>query len=390
MLTFAKSNLILAADCDQIYCDKNTQDEDTYLRCNKEKQSCWEGKINEARGAKVTLSNTISILNGQIQVQQLKINQTESEVGKLESEIQVLLGRIEGLDLSLDQLSEVLVKRVTENYKQSHTNPLMLIVSQGRLGEFLKQWKYLKLTEQQTASAMERAESQRLDYDNQKTLKEEKQQELEAKQKELESQRLVLDKQKGEQEYLLKETQNNEAKYQAELAKTLAELEAIQSIIAGNGNESEVRSVNEGDQIASIIAGASACSTGTHLHFEVVKDSSHRDPAGYLRSIDAEWSNSPDSAFGFGGSWNWPMNNPARITQGYGMTYYARVKRAYGGAPHTGMDMVSKTYGDYTVKAVKSGKLYRGSIPCGGGLLRYVRVEHQEEGISTYYLHVNY
>ena len=193
-----------------------------------------------------------------------------------------------------------------------------------------------------------------------------------------------------QEQFLLNQTKNNEAQYQKELEKTLAEINAIQSIIAGKGNESDVGEVKEGDKIASIIAGSSTCSNGTHLHFEVVKGGVNYNPAGYLKSIDAQWNNSPDGSFSFTGDWNWPMNNAAKINQGYGMTYYARVRRAYGGAPHTGIDMASKSSGDYTVIAVREGRLFRGSIPCGGGSLRYVRVKHKDSDISTYYLHVNY
>lgn len=380
-----------AQDCNAISCSRDTQSEEEYLRCNKSKQSCLEGKIAEAQAAKITLGNTISILNGQIGVQQLQIEQTEAEITGLEKQIVELSERIEGLNLSLDKLTNVLVKRVGEHYKRSYTNPLLSLLGRNSLNSMLSEYKYLQLTQRQTVEAMQRAETQRITYDEQKALKETAQTQLEVKNNQLEAQRSTLTKQKRDQEYLLTETKSNEARYQQELAKTLAELEAIQSIIAGRGNESEVGSVNQGDKIATVIAGASACSTGSHLHFEVAKNNTHHDPSNYLKSIDAGWNNSPDGSFSFSGSWDWPVDDPAKINQGYGMTYYARVRRAYGGAPHTGIDMFSKSAGNYTVKAVKTGKLYRGSIACGGGLLRYVRVEHQDDAsISTYYLHVNY
>jgi murein DD-endopeptidase MepM/ murein hydrolase activator NlpD len=237
---------------------------------------------------------------------------------------------------------------------------------------------------------MQQAETQKQTYDEQRLLKEAKQTEVEKKRKTLEQQRTGLTKQRSEQQFLLQETKNNEAEYRRELEKTMAELGAIQSIIAGQGAESKAGEVNQGDRIASVIVGSSTCSTGSHLHFEVVKDGMHRDPAGYLKGISPQWNNSPDGAFGFGGDWEWPLDNPAKINQGYGMTYYARVKRSYGGEPHTGIDMISKDSGNYAVKAVKSGTLYRGSIKCGGGQLRYVKVDHKDDGFTTYYLHVNY
>lgn len=380
-----------AENCEQISCNKNTQSEEDFLSCSKKKQSCWEGNIREAQSAANTLSNTISILNGQLRVQELQIDQTIAEIATLERQVNDLSNRIEGLNLSLDRLTTVLVKRVDEHYKTGRTNAPFLLLISDSFNEFLTSYKYIKLTEAQTAEAMQRAETQKIDYDQQKTLKEEKQAEVLKKKAALEQQQQTLNKQRSEQQFLLQETKNNEARYQSELAKTLAELEAIQSIIAGKGDETKVSDVKQGDTIASIIVGASPCSTGTHLHLEVVKDGVHRDPAGYLKSIDATWNNQPDGSFGFGGDWDWPVNNPAKINQGYGMTYYARVKRSYGGAPHTGIDMVSKDSGNNTVKAIKDGALYRGSIKCGGGLLRYVKVEHaNDKSISSYYLHVNY
>jgi peptidoglycan hydrolase CwlO-like protein len=385
------TTVLAAENCESISCNKDTQSEDEFLSCSRRKQSCWEGNIREAQNAAQSLNNTISILNGQIKVQELQIEQTTAELNSLERQVIELANRITGLDLSLDRLTTVLVRRVDEHYKTGRTNPPFMLLLSDSFNQFVTNYKYIKITEAQTVEAMQRAETQKIDYDQQKTLKEEKQAEVERKKLALVQQQQTLSKQRAEQQFLLTETKSNEARYQSELAKTLAELEAIQSIIAGKGDESKVRDVSQGETIASVIVGASACSTGTHLHFEVVKDGVHRDPAGYLKGIDPVWNNQPDGSFGFGGAWEWPLNNPARINQGYGMTYYARVKRSYGGAPHTGIDMVSKDSGNNTVKAVKEGSLYRGSIRCGGGLLRYVKVEHKDDSsMSTYYLHVNY
>ena len=380
--------VVRAADACEQTCNKDNQDENAYLACINDKRSCLESKIKEFQSQKVTLSNTLSLINGRVAVQELQIKQTEAEIDRLQREIGQLSERIEGLNLSLDRLSAILVERIQSHYKASRISRLLNALSGDSLSSALSRAAYIEETGRQTATAMERAESQRIQYDEQKIVKEKKQIDVEKKQTQLENERGVLARQRQEQQFLLNETQSNEQRYQAELAKTLAEISAIQSIIAGKGSETAGVDIKQGDKIASVISGSSVCSNGSHLHFEVVKDRMNRDPASYLKPISITWNNQPDGSFGFGGEWDWPLNDAARITQGYGMTYYARVRRAYGGAPHTGIDMVSKS-GDATVKAVRDGKLYRGSIKCGSGQLRYVRVE-QADGLNSYYLHVNY
>ena len=365
--------------------DPNQQELDD----KKRKVDELQNKLKEVEGQKISLSTTLQYINTKISLSQAEIDTTQSELGTLENDLADLTTRISGLDQSLDVLSQILVDRVNQSYKQKQTNPLHLLVLSKGITDFFTRYHYLQIAQDHTREIMQLAEEQKVNFDVQKEEKEKKQLEVEKKRVQLQSQQNVLAGERNDQQQLLNQTQNDERKYQEELSKTLAEIEAIQGIIAGKGDEVKVRDVKAGDAIASIIVGASPCSTGTHLHFEVVKVGVNNNPAGYLKSTDIAWSNDPDGPFGFSGDWDWPVNDAARITQGYGMTWYARVKRAYGGAPHTGIDMVSKTGSDNTVKAVRDGQLYRGGISCGGGTLRYVRVIHND-GLSTYYLHVNY
>lgn len=355
--------------------------------CNKEKIACLQSKISEKQSQAQTLSNLISVLSGQISVQELQIRQTKLQISKLITEVEQLGTRISGLNTSLDRMSLALIERVDVSYKRRETNPFYLLMNSDSLQHFLSKYKYIQLVQTHTTDVMKQSETQKIDYDQQKTLKEQKQKEIEEKRKLLESQQVQLTVQRGDQQALLQQTKNDEKKYQEELARTLAESGAIKSIVAGRGEEIKIGEVKEGDKIASIIQGASPCSNGTHLHYEVVKNGMHENPANYLKSISLTWNNSPDGPFGFNGDWNWPLNDPAKINQGYGMTWYARVRRSYGGAPHTGIDIVSKS-GDLSVKAVKDGTLYAGAISCGGRNLYYVKVQQKDGDVSSYYLHV--
>jgi hypothetical protein len=245
--------------------------------------------------------------------------------------------------------------------------------------------KYLNTIKAKDQLILQELENSRIDYDQRKTDKINKQQEVEKLKTKLIAQKKVLDGQVAEKQSLLSLTQNDEKKYQALLAKVRAELEAIESIIAGKGNETFVRDVSPGERIASVIPGSSACSTGGHLHFEVVTSGAHQSPASFLKPKDITWNNSPDGSFSFSGTWDWPLEDTIRITQGYGHTAFSS---RYSGNTHTGIDMINTS--NYDVKAVRKGGLFRGSIPCGGGTLKYVHVKHSDDNKDTFFLHVNY
>jgi murein DD-endopeptidase MepM/ murein hydrolase activator NlpD len=212
-------------------------------------------------------------------------------------------------------------------------------------------------------------------------------------QKELADLKVVLEKQKttlvqqiADRKRLLKETEGKEANYERIIEITRAELEAIQGIVAGKGIETEVGKVKQGERIANVIIGASPCSTGTHLHFQVTEGGEMKNPLLLLRNINLidDSGGDPHNA---SGSWDWPLNEPIKFNQGYGANTSAIRSKIVGYSFHTGIDIGS---GDSTVKAVKSGTLYKGGIACGKSTLRYVRVRHDDADADTYYLHVNY
>lgn len=345
-------------------------------------------KLSEVQQEKTTLSSTIRLLDNKILLNEQQVRQTELEIQVTESEIVDLTERVEGLKESLSELSRALIHRVQQQYKQRSSDAMSRLFATTGVSDLLQQDKYLAKVRMHTQDMIMTTEEKRQNYDAQREQKEVKQLELESLRTRLGTQKIELDQQKEDKRRVLEVTQNNERIYQEQLAAAQAEAQGLLSIKAGLGQEEEVGPVKSGDRIASIISGKSTCSSGTHLHFEVVKDGNYSNPFSWLGS--AELINNSSDSVATGGSWPWPLNSAARITQGYGMTWYARVLRAYGGNPHTGVDMVSKS-SDLTVKAVKDGTLYRGSVRCGSQYMRYVRVRHDEDSaLSTIYVHVNY
>ncbi|OGM25612.1 hypothetical protein A2962_03720 [Candidatus Woesebacteria bacterium RIFCSPLOWO2_01_FULL_39_61] len=345
--------------------------------------SQYESEISKLKSQATTLSNLIAQYDAQIRLTTLKIEQTEEK-------ILLLGGRIDQLETSLQSLTDAFTNRVVYTYKMSKLNePYLILISSPDLKTAFTSFHYLKKIESADRDLLVRLEKAQLTYEEEKV-------DQEALQKELESQKTVLGAQKAAKATLLEQTKNDEKKYQQLLSQARAEFEAIQAILAGKGDEEEVGKVSQGQRIASIIPGASCNSSGPHVHFIVSQNGATQNPFSFLRGIDYEncsgsscGSNDGDP-FNPGGSWDWPINPKVKFSQGYGSTWAVRntwVGRIY--SFHNGIDINSNS--SQEVKAARSGTLYRGSYGGGGGCrLRYVRVDHDENDLDTFYLHINY
>ena len=360
-----------------------------YTAGSVEKVNCYQNKLNQNQGQQKTLLSTIAYYDNKMALTIAQIAKTEAELKTLEEDIATLTVKISRLDENLTTISKLLISRVGAGYKRSLFNPVLMLFSSDGLTSFMQKAKYLELAQQNDKNLLTELQNAKNQHEQQKQIEEEKRKQAEVLKQTLATQNATLLTQKQSKQQLLEVTKNDEKTYQSLLAAARAEMAAIQSILAGGGKEEKIGSVNEGDKIASIISGSSACSSGTHLHFQVADNGVNQNPANFLKSQDVNWDlcgwwPDCDGSFSFTGSWNWPINGKPRITQGYGMTAYAKTG-AYSGGPHTGLDMVSD---DLVVKAVKTGTLYKGAIGCGGGVLSYVKVDHQGSNIATYYLHV--
>lgn len=375
--SFGSISSVRAIDC-ETFDPKTSNNVGDLTECS----TYYAGKLSQLSGQKQTLASAIDYLNTQIKLTQAKIAATSTQLDKLNAEIADLSTRIESIDYSLVDLTKIFVERVRETYMHRGTYEAAIITQSTGLPNLLRMLEYQKIIRDHDRSILISLEKSRLDFDAQKQAKEEKQKEIEALKKKLDADKMALNGQIAAKNKLLADTKNSEAQYQKLLASAQAELVAIKGIIAGLGKEVKVKDVGEGERVASVIQGASPCSTGTHLHFEVAQNGSRRNPFELLKNTNLEWDNA-DAPQNGTGSWNWPLHDPISITQGYGHTAYSS---RYTGDVHTGIDMVSS---NSTVKAVKPGELFQGSMKCGSSNLIYVHVK-QTDGFDSYYLHVNY
>lgn len=221
-----------AQACEDKECDSDDK------KCWEEKRKCLEDKIQETQQQAATLQGAIAVFNQQVAAQQALVNTTQAEINQLEKEIMDLSERIEGLSSSLDRLGTVLIERVRSQYKQSRSSPELRLLGAESFSSLITQMKYLLLAQRQTVDTMERTENQRLEYDEQKTLKEEKQAELDAKRRQLESEKAVVAQKRAEQQNLLNITNNSEQRYQSLLTEANRQLQAFRGFVTSRGGAS--------------------------------------------------------------------------------------------------------------------------------------------------------
>jgi len=385
------------AECDKKYEQCNQEGKGEEL-CKSARLECeineYDKIIKEKQGQQKTLASAISLITNQMNLTVAQIAKTEEQIKILEKEIDELSSKIILLDKDLDETVAIMNVRVEETYKRMYMPSLYLLMISNKFAHFFSQLNYIKSVQAHDKELLFAMEQARLNYDSQKQLKEKKQAETEKLQLYLESQKKMLDQQKAAKQDLLSITRNDEKKYQDLLAQARAEFEAIQAIIAGRGYEDKGKEVKKGDVIASVISGSSCNSSGSHLHFTVAQNGVALNPFNYLSSVDSQNCSGPGECsegdpFNPSGSWEWPLSPKIRMNQGFGSTWAVRntwVGQIY--SMHNGIDIIGSSN---TVKSVADGMMYRGSYAGSGGCrLRYVRIDHKDSDLETYYLHVNY
>ncbi len=361
------------------------------------KESCekliqeYEQKLTGLRDQKNTLSSQIQYMDTQIYLTTLRIQDTEQKIIRTEEEIGKLSGKIEGLNSSLDYLSKVLLRKITEGYKRREVPIVSYFLDSQNTSTLLSRIKYAKVAQENDSRIAFQVQQAKLNFEEQKDLREQKKAELDELKVKLDEQKSDLNGQKSSKQKLLTQTQNDERSYQNLLASARAEFAAIQGIVAGAGTEEKMRDVKKGDTIATVIPGSSCNSSGAHLHFIVQAGGSVTNPFNYLKSVDN--SNCSGSSCGSGdgdpfnpsGNWDWPIPPTITYYQGYGETWAVRnswVGQIY--SSHNGIDIRGSSD---TVSAVADGELYRGSYAVGC-TLSYVKLKHKDSDTSTLYLHV--
>ena len=197
-------------------------------------------KLKSLSGQKATLAQALGVLTTQINLTQAKIAEQTTQLSKLEVEITDLSGKIQSLDYSLTDLTKLFVARVKYSYINATNFPISLLLQFSGLSDFAKSVQYVNAVRDRDQSLLLSLEKSRLDFDQQKTIKEKKQAEIEAVKKNLDKEKAALATQVAAKNKLLADTKNDEARFQSLLSAAQAQLAAFRRFASNQGGASIV------------------------------------------------------------------------------------------------------------------------------------------------------
>lgn len=198
------------------------------------KIDCLSSKVSQLSSQAGTLKNQIAQFDAQIRLTTLKITNTKDQ-------IELLGGRIDQLEVSLESLTQAFSSRAVETYKLSKfENNFSFVLSANDISSAVSRFHYLAKIQEQDRSLLGKLQEAQTTYKGEKT-------DQESLQKELSQQKKNLDSQKIAKGNLLTATKGDEKRYQQLLSDAQAQLAAFKKFVSIQGGASILNGTTKDD-----------------------------------------------------------------------------------------------------------------------------------------------
>jgi len=232
LLTLLFSLLIFNSTAFSVECQSTTSQDPETLQ---EIINACNSKLGELSEQRNTLASQIEYMDTQISVTQLEINRNLGEIERLKKEIKNLSSRITELNSTTDKISDTIKLKIEQMYKRQQTGLIYTLMGANNLPKFLRSIQYLRRSQISDRELLLKLQNTKVTFEEQKDLRKVKENELNQLTASLENYKIDLASQQQAKEQLLRETQNDEVKYQQILSRAKAQIQAFKSFVSSSG-----------------------------------------------------------------------------------------------------------------------------------------------------------
>ncbi|MBI3366622.1 hypothetical protein HY041_03275 [Candidatus Roizmanbacteria bacterium] len=201
---------------------------------NQITQACQE-QYTKYSNEKYDAQNQLQLINTKYDLSIARFRQTEQKIEDTQNEIDILNSRIEGLDTSLNYLSKLLIERIVEGYKKRTVSILFVLFDSNNADDLIGKIKYMKTTQDNNQKVLVQVQEAKLNFEEQKKLRDIKKQELDNLKALLAQQQTDLQNQKRKQNEYITSLNNDLAETQRILNIARQQIAGFKSFVSSTG-----------------------------------------------------------------------------------------------------------------------------------------------------------